>query len=492
MRAQNTERRVNGQSGQRRAQSETIGFVLLFSLVLIGAGTIITFGAVAVSDSQNSLSADRAEKVMTQMDSEISMVALGRTDSQEMVFDRASGSDFTVDDEAGTINITTIGGDDNIVVMPDTDLGAVIFERANTQIAYQGGGVWRADGPEGSGMVSPPEFNYRDQTLTLPLVTISGERSLNGGAVVEKDGPSTSYFPNASKDENLTNPLENEIVQVTVESRYHQGWKAYFETRTEGDVTHEPDEQRVSVNLTAPAVEEFEHAAATTSASAPETQNKNKGEIIGTTRKNVNAPSVSPNVDQKISECDPSGCIDRSSFSDGETLTAGTYYVDTGSKLTIDEDIDLDVSGGDINLVFKDGVEFKGNADLDVVGSDGGGQVRMYSKGDVSVGGTPNVNTGGNPEDVILLAHSTVDEVGNGGSVQFTGYIYAPNSDFNIKGGGSEDENVVGGVVAETVDVGTGVLAHENDNNLEIELGAPVNVLTFLHISTNPVTVTSR
>ncbi|WP_442909399.1 DUF7289 family protein [Halovenus sp. HT40] len=493
MRARNAERRENGNSGRRRAQSETIGFVLLFSLVLIGAGTIIAFGAVAVSDSQNSLSADRAEKVMTQMDSEISMVALGRTDSQEMEFDRASGSDFTVDDEAGTINITTIGGDDNIVVMPDTDLGAVIFERANTKIAYQGGGVWRADGSEGSGMVSPPEFNYRDQTLTLPLVTISGERSLDGGAVVEKDGPSTSYFPNASKDENLTNPLENEIVQVTVESRYHQGWKAYFETRTEGDVTHEPDEQRVSVNLTAPAVEEFEHAAATTSATSPETQNKNKGEIIGTTRKNVNAPSVSPNVDQKISACDPSGCTDRSGFSDGETLTSGTYYVDTGNKITIDEDIDLDVSDGDVNLVFKDGVEFKGNADLDVVGSDNdGGQVRMYSKGDVYFGGTPNVNTGGNPEDVILLAHSTVDEVGNGGSVQFTGYIYAPNSEFNIKGGGSEDENVLGGVVAETVDVGTGVLEHKNENNLEIELGAPVNVLTFLHISTNPVTVTSR
>lgn len=497
--AQNRERRVNGQHGHRRAQSETIGFVLLLSLVLIGAGTIIAFGAVAVSDSQNSLSADRAEKVMTQMDSEISMVALGRTNSQEMEFDRASASDFTVDGEAGRINITTIG-DNSTVIMPDTDLGAIVFERANTQVAYQGGGVWRSDSPNGSGMISPPEFNYRDQTLTLPLVTISGDRSLDGGAVVEKDGPSTSYFPNPKKDENLSNPLEDEIVQVTVESRFHQGWKSYFETRTEGAVTHEPAENRVSVNLTAPAEVEFEHAAVTTSATPPKVNSGNgngngngnggnnyKKEIVGSTRTGVSAPSVSPNVEAEIDNCTSGGdCTTITDLSSG-TYTDSTYYssgdLDVGSTSPT-----FDTSGGDISVVVDGELSFSGSTDLDIVGD---GQVRFYVNESVGLSGTPNLNTGGDPQDLLVLVHSQADHVGDNGNIQMTGFVYAPNSDFDIKGGGNE-KNVVGGVIANTINVGNGYLEQSNPENFSLELGAPVNVLTFLHISANPVTVRSQ
>lgn len=487
MRAQNTERRVNGQGEKQRAQSETIGFVLLFSLVLIGAGAIIAFGAVAVSDSQNSLSADRAEKVMTQMDSEISMVALGRTNSQEMEFDRASGSDFTVDEEAGTINITTIGGDENTVVMPDTDLGAVIFERANTKIAYQGGGVWRTDGSEGSGMVSPPEFNYRDQTLTLPLVTISGDRSLNGGAVVEKDGPSTSYFPNVSKDENLTNPLEDEIVQVTVESRYHQGWKAYFETRTEGDVTHEPDEQRVRVNLTAPAVVDFQYGAITTKKDGLTSQNN--GVVIGDEREGTDAQSVSENVNSEASDCE--SCSTESTFD--STVTAGRYYAEDG--LDVNDGTVFDTSDGDIEVTVEDDISFNSNKKSPTT-IEGDGQVRFYVNGtvsDIELNGWTNADENSDSDDLVMFVHSDVDSIDMNGKKQFNGFIYAPNSEFGISGGGgaSKDDNIVGSVVAETIDVNNGGIVHENENNLAVEVGGRTNPLTFLHISTNPVTVTS-
>lgn len=480
----NEQESVTGTHTDRvRAQSETLGFILLFSIVIIGAGTVLAFGAVAVSDSQQSLSGDRAEKVMTQMDSEISMVALGRTDSQVVKFKRGSSEQFTVDEEAGTINITTIG-DSSTVIMPDTDLGAVIFQREETKIAYQGGGVWRSDGGDGSAMISPPEFNYRDQTLTLPLVTISGDSSLSRQATVQKDGPSTQYFPNATKS--LGNPLEDEIVQVTIETEYHLGWKSYFESRTEGAVTHKPSENLVKVNLTAPAIENFDYGAAATSSTLSIGPN---GEVVGDSRTNVDSESVSPKVEDKIDDCQSgSSCTDISGgFTDGTTYDDGTYF--SNSSLEIDESFTFDTSNGDIELVVNDELTFKGNADLNI---DGDGQVSIYVNRSVIFSGTPNINTDGDPEQLLTLVHSAADNVGNNGNVQFTGYIYAPNSEFDINGGGSIDNNVVGGVVAEEIYLQNGVINHVVPDNLEIQLGAPTNVLTFLHISTNPVTIESN
>ncbi len=43
-------------------------------------------------------------------------------------------------------------------------------------------------------MVSPPEFHYRGATLTLPVVTVSGDRSLGSRASISKDG-TTQVIP---------------------------------------------------------------------------------------------------------------------------------------------------------------------------------------------------------------------------------------------------------------------------------------------------------
>jgi len=493
----------------RRGQSETVGFVLLFGMVLVTAGIIVSFGAAAVTESEESLSADRAEKVMTQMDSEISMVALGRTNSQEIDFDRVPEEKFTIDEESGQIDITKISKKDGSTekIMDNVTLGAIKFERGNTVVAYQGGGVWRSDG-EGSGMISPPEFNYRDQTLTLPLVTINGDQSLNNGATIEKDGASTEFFPS----DKFSNPLENDVVQVTVESEFHHGWRNYFETRTEGEVRHDPANHRVSVNLTAPAVESFDYGVATTSGKY--TLNGNGAEFENQAPGAVSAPSVSPNVESEISDGCGNDCTDVGSTMGGTTLSDSRYYSDE-SDVTVETNTVFDTGGDDVEVVIDGDLHFEGSGgpgDLDQEIT-GGGQVRFYVKGDVEINGNAAVNTGGDSEDLVVLVHSDADTVQDSGTVQFTGFIYAPNSDFSIRGGGKCGNNgngngngngnnanpkgctnnVFGGVISETATAtGGGYVAYDDDADLTLELGADTNVLTFLHISTNPVTVTEQ
>ena len=74
---------ADGQSGgdireTARAQSELIGVVLLFGLVVAGTAAVVALGGVAIDDAKSQSAFDRTEQVMTLFDSRAATVALER------------------------------------------------------------------------------------------------------------------------------------------------------------------------------------------------------------------------------------------------------------------------------------------------------------------------------------------------------------------------------------------------------------------------------
>jgi flagellin-like protein len=225
-----------------RAQSEVIGVVLLLGLTITAVGITVGLGSTALADVQSSADVQRIEGAMTQVDSKASLVAHGGSTSQRVRLDPSQDADVRVDGEAGEmrIEVETEDGTDTKNVTP----GAVVYERGDDRVAYQGGGVWRSNG-DGSWMVSPPEFHYRGDTLTLPLVTIEGNERLGDSAVVTGD---TEHPEGLFPSENVSNPLLGGNVTVTVESEYAEAWGRFFETRTSANVTQlSPTEVRVAL-----------------------------------------------------------------------------------------------------------------------------------------------------------------------------------------------------------------------------------------------------
>lgn len=237
-----------------RGQSEVLGFVLIFGIMIAGALIIVGLGASALSDTEEELSGERAEKALTQFDSKAGLVALGEADSQRLTFASDSEGQFFVNDDAGWMNITvenrTTGDLSEIM---NTTLGSVTYEDDRTTLAYQGGGVWRAS-QTGGQMVSPPEFHYRNGTLTLPTVKLSGDSALSNRVEVTQAGE-TQKFPDPSRTptDEWINPLDNHKVNLTVSSEYYQGWGHYFEQRTDGDVIYKHDSEEVVLELVVPA-----------------------------------------------------------------------------------------------------------------------------------------------------------------------------------------------------------------------------------------------
>ncbi|WP_430505040.1 DUF7289 family protein [Haloparvum sp. PAK95] len=251
-----------------RGQSEVLGFILLLGLVTAGVTGVVVLGSEAVSDTRQSITSGTAEHAMTQFDSKASLVAHGDSSSQSATLAGSSSATRTVDPDRGWMNVTIRNESDSDQIeaqLMNVTLGAVVYEDGETTIAYQGGGVWRSD-TGGSQMVSPPEFHYRGTTLTLPLVTVDGDGSVNEDVQITQNGPSENVYPNGS----YSNPLENGKIVVEVHSEFYAAWARFFSERTGGEVTIDHENETATITLVTPAETEPVGAALSSSAAGDE------------------------------------------------------------------------------------------------------------------------------------------------------------------------------------------------------------------------------
>jgi flagellin-like protein len=231
-----------------RGQSEVVGVVLLIGITVIGVAVVVAVAGGALESAQGESADQRAEQSMSLFDARSALVALGRSGGQSVSMARSEGGTYEVRPDTGRM-IVAKATNNSTTEYVNTTLGSVVYERGDTEVAYQGGGVWRSTGA-GAEMVSPPEFNYQDATLTLPVVVVAGGAdSAVGGpsARVQPDSIGDPIFPDATR----TNPLEDGNVTVTVESEYFRGWASFFRQRTTGDVTVDSANQSVELDLIA-------------------------------------------------------------------------------------------------------------------------------------------------------------------------------------------------------------------------------------------------
>ncbi|GGL22423.1 hypothetical protein GCM10009037_02280 [Halarchaeum grantii] len=251
-------------SDECRGQSEVVGAVLLLGLTLLVTGVVVGVAVGPVGEGQQRAATTNAEDVMTLFDSRAALVALGRTDRQTVDLGNPGEGQYAVNDSAGWIRLRHLnysGGGRTADVLNET-LGTVTYTNGDTRIAYQGGGVWRSDGQGTPVLLSPPEFHYQSQTLTLPVVAVSDAPDARTGtrratitplAINRARYPNRStFYPNGSH--RYLNPISNGTVVLDVHSRYAEGWAEYFRDQSDGQVTVHPN-GTVSLALATPGAQ---------------------------------------------------------------------------------------------------------------------------------------------------------------------------------------------------------------------------------------------
>jgi flagellin-like protein len=251
-----------------RGVSSVVGVVLLLAITIVGTGVVVGIGAQAFADAERTTTISQTEHSLTQFDSQAAIVALGESSSQRVELGPSGDGEFVADDDAGWLRVVhhnATGSSENETIY-NASLGSVSYRNGDTEIGYQGGGVWERRG-NGSVMRSPPEFNYRGATLTLPSIRVTTDARASGRttAIVTQADDSRRVFPNESAtdgDEDWTdagapygngtaysNPVVTGNVTVTVQSRFYEGWAEFFRTRTTGEVSVDHDREQASVRL---------------------------------------------------------------------------------------------------------------------------------------------------------------------------------------------------------------------------------------------------
>ncbi|QLD85629.1 hypothetical protein HWV23_07785 [Natronomonas halophila] len=242
-----------------RAQSSVMSVVLLIGMITVGSGGVLLMGNQAITETRSDADIQQAETTMAQFDRQASLVGVGESGSRTVSFARVDG-DATVQEDAGWIRVRHINySNGNTETIYNRTLGAVVYENGGTNVAYQGGGVFRGNGHgSGSVLVSPPELHYQRKTLTLPVLRTQGDVGSIDGSTVRvspavQDAPvyPSNETYNATGD-SYRNPVGGGRVHVTVQSDYYEAWAEYFRTQTDGDVESvNHNRKTVTLSLTA-------------------------------------------------------------------------------------------------------------------------------------------------------------------------------------------------------------------------------------------------
>ncbi|ELY42157.1 DUF7289 family protein [Natronorubrum tibetense] len=167
-----------------RGVSEVVAFVLVFGMILVSVGLLYTVGFQAMHDYQENEQLKNAERAMDALSDNFNdVLRYSGVDQRYGEISMREGT-VTTSGDGTTLNITI---DDDPVVdqldeyNPDNDLinlGEFRYHDGGESVAYEGGGLVRAD-ETGSAVLKQPRITCNgneedDGTAIISLVSITG------------------------------------------------------------------------------------------------------------------------------------------------------------------------------------------------------------------------------------------------------------------------------------------------------------------------------
>lgn len=168
---------VGGGRLDDRAVSETLGFILTFSVVVASVGVVYTAGFGAVTDLQDAEQDANAARAIGAMAESFGDVERGDAPAQAGEV-RLGGSRLRLADaERMTVTVTGGGAEYNHTSRPR----ALVFSDEDAAVSYVSGMVIRTDTTEdgdvlGRSLVERPSFACRPEQATVSLVVLRGPR----------------------------------------------------------------------------------------------------------------------------------------------------------------------------------------------------------------------------------------------------------------------------------------------------------------------------
>ncbi|MCX9083880.1 MAG: hypothetical protein OIN87_03660 [Candidatus Methanoperedens sp.] len=215
-----------------KAVSETVGYIFLVAIVLLGISILLVIAYPIQSDIQDTASMETQILALTALDGRVSNVAFGSSPSQVTKIDLGGGFMQAQNTSENWLNITMNTPGDIF----NDQLGVLEYNLNGNKIAFENGGIFRMYPSGDTLMLSPPEFYTNDETLTFPIFRVNSTGWAGGKGVISvlastSSSPRTIY-PNTSEDPMFKNPIYGKKIIVRLKSDYYQAWGSYIKERT--------------------------------------------------------------------------------------------------------------------------------------------------------------------------------------------------------------------------------------------------------------------
>jgi hypothetical protein len=237
--------------------SEVVGYMLLLGIIVTSVGLVSVLAIPIIEDAKENAYLKNMEQGFTVLDSKVSLVALGKSPTQLVQMYSQKGDITVYNQTSNRMTVSFSNKTGTSFELYNESIGTIQYQLGENMIAYEGGGVFRKYPGEGDPItITPPEFHYNGETLTLPIIKVEGNQSTGGSGVLNiflvSDNIPNVLYPNPDFNSEFTNPLMiGQQINVVIKSDYYMAWADYIEQRTEATVTTNAAAKEVRVSLNA-------------------------------------------------------------------------------------------------------------------------------------------------------------------------------------------------------------------------------------------------
>lgn len=215
-------------------------------MVLI-ASTLLFVTGSAVLDAIESGAEDEQSQLFIDETNHNLLTVASTGHAQELPISDMSTDRFVVDSNAGEINVTWHGGDENRSA--NGPLGALEFEFADRTVAHQGGGIWEDTGDTVL-VNSEPPIEYDGERLSLTVLQIDEDTTELSNPVARANHTAATDLNDRISE--AADESDGENVSIEIESEYYEGWETYLEDEIGGheNATVDSNGDTVTVDIT--------------------------------------------------------------------------------------------------------------------------------------------------------------------------------------------------------------------------------------------------
>jgi hypothetical protein len=205
------------------AVSETIGFVIILSLILLSIGTVYTNAMPVLENAQESEHLDNTEKTFGTLQSSMNELVeegVPRRATEIRLYD----STLTANEQLMWMNVSN--GTDFV---RNKTASTIIYEHEGERIVYENGAVIRSSTERsGSAMLKEPDWTVREDNGDLTVIARS-VRVISSGSL-SGDGTVLVRGKIIGKRKPLYGEVQDEKeLTIRVKSEHSGAWERYFE-----------------------------------------------------------------------------------------------------------------------------------------------------------------------------------------------------------------------------------------------------------------------